>query len=453
MVERKRTFIANIKGSKGDPGPVGPAGANQAPTDTAISSNLETPGTLTRSAAQKLVGEMIPSADSGVFSSNITEASMGIFWNALRAGSARVSVHGSSTPYGHFSGGPYVDFSWPGRLSQMLAGDFGRVGPGMMIPWNAMVTGAGLTYQPAFNFAGTVEDRPLGIYGAGAVRITKTGTSSYVELRDVYCDTFRVFLASTAGSGDAVVDGVSAGTIRTVVGGTGTLPLLSGYASESGGGAVLVTDVPAGRLGNHTLRLMPNGADGAQMTILAIEPLVTGRPGVVVNNFGLSGITSIQAASTTTDTTTGYSGMSMSMDAPRAHLQIIQLGTNDYQQHFAVADFKARVLAMIQRAKTSTPVPNGGITISSNVLLVEGQPVNEAAVPGDGITTPPIADYWTALLQLRDSENVGLSSLNAKFVNFATGNALGWYADNLHPSPKGHREVAKSVLQPMVQGV
>lgn len=450
-------YIATIKGARGDRGLQGIPGLDAVATDEGVAAYVSADESATAQAVKDRIREIV-GIDPDLYAYNLTESSMQVFRSQLRGNAAaRISVHGSSTPYGHWSGGRYLYSSWPGRVAQKIAARYGQVGPGMMIPWNALVPPAlGQDYQPNYYMAGTVEARPLGIYGTGAIRVTKTGTSSWIGVRDVFCDTFRVVIAgTTSGSAEALVDGVLLGTFPTSPATTGTtFPAQPNYATDlvNGGGQVVV-HIPAGLLGYHSLQIRPAGADGQTMTVLSIEPWVTTKPGVVVNNLALSGITSTAMSSSGSDTTNGYSGMSMSLDAPRAHLQVVQIGTNDYQVHNAVATFKAQVRSFIQRAKSSTSVANGGVTIPSSVLLVGGQPVNTATIPADLITVPPFSAYQAALYELADEENVALLDLNLLFESFAVGNAKGWYADDLHPSPLGHEMIARAVDRAIMAGV
>ena len=401
---------------------------------------------------------------SGSYAHNITPANMSIWKAALVAGrggsgTARIGVHGGSTPYGSGSGLPYVSpsvpggpflySSWPGRL-QRRGYESGNGGTGYMVPWNAMNdTDTGIKSQPAYKFAGSIEDRPLGVYGLGGKRITKTGTSTYIEVSGVTGTVFEMLLANTGATGTVLVDGSIKGTFAAGIGVTGVdFPAASGYAA----GQVKVS-IPIGPSdGPHTVRFYPNGADGAQITLLLNSATPTGRPGLAVSNLAFSGITSGQLV--LDDTVNGFTGMSVSLDASRSHLQLLQCMTNDFQTHLSVDTYRNRIDTFIQRAKASGTAVNGGTMVASNVILIAGQPVNQAEIPADHILNPPYNDYVNVLYELSSTRNVGLIDLNELFVDYATGAARGWYADNLHASALGSEVISKVVgdliLDPLV---
>lgn len=390
---------------------------------------------------------------SGSYVHNVTPENMAIWKAGLIAGQggsgiARIGVHGGSTPQGAGSGLPYVSpsnpggpflySSWPGRLQRRgrINGDGGT---GYMVPWNQMNDdNTGIKWQPAYRFAGSVENRPLGVYGLGAKRITKTGTSSYIEISGVTGTTYDMLFANTGATGTVLVDGAIKGTFAAGIGVTGVdFMAEAGYAA----GQVKVS-IPIGpHNGPHTIRFYPNGADGAQITLLVSGATPYGQPGMAVSNMALSGISSEQL--TLDDTTNGYTGMSVSLDASRCHLQLVQCLTNDFQGHVPVDVYRSRMDTFIQRAQQNGTVANGGSTFASNVILVVGQPVNQLEIPADHVLIPPYNDYSNVLYELSSLRNVGLIDLNELFVDYNTGAAKGWYADQLHASALGSEVISK----------
>lgn len=446
------TYKGNLKGSRGERGQQGIPGVEAVPADAAVAAYVGADASATSAAVDARIADIV-GIDPNLYVYNLNETTMGIIRHQLRGRAARISVHGASSAQGAGSGTRYLYDSWPGRVAAMMNARFGQAGPGMIIPWNGLVPNTG--NQPNLVMAGTLEARPLGIFQRGGVRVTRTGTTSYVGVDDVFCDYFRIILATTSGLGEAIVDGTTVGTFKLAEASTGnTLATQSGYAFDSGtGSGQVVSVIPAPDLGYHSLRIRPV-SEGNTLTVLSIEPWVTKKPTVVVNNLALSGIDSTLAASNDSDSTNGYNGMSMSVDASRAHLHVIQVGTNDYQQHIPIATYKENMRRLIRRGKTSTPVANGGTTVAASVLLVAGQPVNEAEVPaGDPVRVPPFSAYAAALYQLADEENVALLDLNLLYGSFAAKNAAGWYADNLHPTPLGHEMIARAVDRAIMAGV
>lgn len=376
---------------------------------------------------------------------NATEGNLATWRTAMARAAgggapARISVSGSSTAYGHWSGGPYLTASWPGRLQRRLS-RLGRQGTGMVIPWDLMGTAGPGTYQPVMTFAGSIADSATGVHSLGAKRITRSGTSSYIEFGPVDCDSFRVYCIGSGGSvGRAVVDGVDVGTFSGATNTTGTtFPRVEGYATGASGAGQAVTDIPTSGPGRHTLRILPNGSDGATLTVFAIEARVSSG-GVVVSNLARSGATAAMLVQD--NATDGRLGMSVAFDASRAHLHIIQMMTNDFQTHVPVATFKARIQQAVERQRSTTPVANGGTPAGGDVLLVAGQPVNLAAIPADGVQDPPYTAYVGALYEVATEYDVPLMDLDVMFENYAAGSARGWYADNLHASPIGHEAIA-----------
>jgi len=439
-------YKGNLKGPRGERGTQGLPGLNAEATDAGVAAYVSADVSATSTAVKNLIGELT-GVNPETYAYNVHEGNMGIIRNALRNGNARISVHGSSTPYGHSSGTPYLYTSYTGRLNRIMAGRFGPKGPGMMIPWEFYVPPYELqTFNRNYFFGGTYEARPFGIYTHGAIRIT--GTTSFIGVRDVDCDGFRVIFAGPVGGGTATVsvDGVSVGTVPTSPDTTGTtFTKESGYAfdSVSGTGQVSVV-IPAVPKGDHTLTISPNTVGGAAaFTVLSIEPLVRTRPGVVVSNLALSGQSLGLASLTTSDTSNGFQGMSVSMDAPRAHLNIGQFGTIDYIDQVPIATFKTNLGRWIDRSRSATPVANGGTKIAADALLVAGQPINEAAYPAtSGI---PFSAYTTASYEVAAAYDAPLLDLTELFVSYAAGVAKDLYADDLHLKPIGHEMIAKAV--------
>ena len=395
------------------------------------------------------------SPDSGAVLYNATEANLARWRSAFAAASgggaaARISVSGGSTPQGLGSGTDYLLSSWPKRMQAMMEARCGRGGTGMVIPWESFTTGRPEN-MPVWNFVGTIENRPRGVYSLGGKRIAADSGASYIEFGPVWCDTFRVMCIGSPGSVAAVrVDGVSAGTIRaeTSTGSaTATLPLKTGYATGVGvGQGQAVTDVPAGSLGWHTLRI---SSQANTVTVASVEGLVPG--GVAVSNLGRGGTSSDDLVQD--DAAVGMYGLSVAFDASRADLHIIQMVTNDFREHTPLATYKAAILTAVARQRATSPVANGGTPAAGDVLLIAGQPINLGLHPPDGIQVPSWEAYTDVLREVSDEQSVPLLVLDDLFVDFPTGDARGWYTDSLHPSALGAEVIASTVTQALTRAV
>lgn len=433
----KRTYIGNLRGPRGF------SATGAAEDDQAVSEFVGVDGTATNDQVRNVAGAVVGLPKMRVHNVNATTLPKWRAAMARAAGggvSARLGVSGDSIAWGAGSGGLFLLSSWPGRLQRMFNSQFGPSGTGMMPLWHALGTSGLGDNNWIFRFNGSVSNVAGGVYGPGAKRVTKTGTTSWIEFGPIVCDTIRVYCASEGGVGRAVIDGTTAGIFRTNTASTGeTYPMLAGYAS-----GLAVTDIPMGSVGKHTLRIYPElGTDS--MTVVGIEAINSEAPGVRVSNVALSSQTTQQLV--VDDATLGKTGMSVGIDAIRSDLLILPWGVNDWQQHYTVASFKSRMLTAINRQRTSTPVANGGTTANGDALMIAPHWPDFAAWPPDHVLTPSFQSYIDAMYELSDSEGVGLIDFSGGYENYADWAAQGFSFDGLHLSALGSEAYAAGVHQ------
>lgn len=438
-------FLAELKGPKG----LDAVGAGA--TDAAISGFLDDTETETYDAAARVVSESI-GRDVVDHSSNANSTTLGKWRTAMvkQAGGerqARLVVHSDSSGQGAGAGSPYVTSAWPGRLARLFAEKYGRVGSGVMPLWHYYGTSGAALNQPSISFAGNVTDANFGVYGRGAKKFVRTGTTWNYTHTSEYCDAFRVHLLNSA-PGTKLIAEIDGSVTSTIKGSTSTTGVdinpLTGYASSQ-----IVTEIPAGSAGKHTLRLRIDGADGAEAFITQVEPILKVGYGVAVSNVALSGITTDQLY--LDDGVNGNSGMSVSMDATRGDGHIIAVQTNDWQGHIPIATFKSRLTTAVRRTKTSTPVANGGTTSNGDCLIVLNQWVDTTTYPADLINSPAFTAYLAAATEVAIAEGAAIVDLTELATNFADWNSKGYAADGLHPSSRGHEAIAQALFRVLDQ--
>lgn len=442
------TYKGNLKGSRGEKGLQGIPGLNAVATDAGVAAYVGADDSATAAAVRDLVAGVVgvdPNIDSYGFNCNST--TLGKWRTALAlaagAGTARITVSGDSIPWGAGSGNAHLTSAWPGRLQRMFEKDLGKQGSGM-VPMLRDYGFSGVAVdQPTLTFSPTgVTDSTFGVYALGSKKLIKSGTSTWVQLAGQFGDVFRVMFISGAGNTARVlIDGVDVGNIRTSTAASSvTFAPKSGYATRQ-----IVTDIPTGGTGYHSIRVIPEGTDGAEFHLASFEALPLPSRGVVVSNVALSGITSQHLV--LDDVALGQYGMSVGFDATRSHLHIIQIGINDWQNHYPVADFQARLVTAVRRAKASVAVANGGTPSNGDVLLVVTQWVNTAVYPADHVNSPADSLYMQAVRDVAFAEGAAGLDLRKMAANYAAWAALGYDADGIHPSPLGHEAIAAAAFR------
>ncbi|MCZ1070822.1 SGNH/GDSL hydrolase family protein [Rhodococcus sp. A5(2022)] len=367
-------------------------------------------------------------------------------WRAAKAraaaglGQAHVSTMIDSITYGATSAtsNPKHIYTYPARLRDILQGRLGDGGTGIATPWDIHELVGTPAADNRFTYAGAWTNRTFGVYAKGA-RETPVGAGNYVEFT-ARCDEFVIYhMTSSGGYPRVTVDGGAEANIAAA----GTATGQATYQPETGHWGhgtltqILVTHVPAGELGQHTLRIMPPSASG-KLVLLGVEGRIAGK-GVRVSNLGLNGRASAQLAMD--DTTNHYFGMSIALDSYRADLAVMLLGMNDYQGHVPVATFKANVAAAIDRQRST-----GAQHAAGDVLLVTcPQPNYAAPIPADGVLDPPLSAYYTALYELANEKDVPLLDMAWRWTDYTVSSGLGFFGDALHPNNLGSSDIAQAL--------
>ncbi|AYA23891.1 SGNH/GDSL hydrolase family protein [Rhodococcus rhodochrous] len=369
-------------------------------------------------------------------------------WRAAKAcaaaglGQAHVSTMIDSINYSATTAtsNPKHIYTYPARLRDILQARLGEGGTGIAIPWDIHPLTGTIPADDRFTYAGTWTNRTFGVYGKGAREAAVSAeNANYVQFY-ARCDEFVIYhLQSSGGYPRVTVDGGAEINIAAAGSITVAAPNKpeTGHWGDGTATQVMVTHIPAGALGQHTLRLLPPTASGKALFI-GIEGRIAGK-GVRVSNLGLNGRASAQLARD--DTTNHYFGMSIALDTYRAGLAVMLLGMNDYQGYVPVSTFKANVGAAIDRQRSTETHHAAG-----DVLLVTcPQPNYAAPIPGDGVLDPPLSTYYTALNELANEKDVSLLDMAWRWTDYTVSSGLGFFGDALHPNNLGSSDIAQAI--------
>lgn len=346
--------------------------------------------------------------------------------NTIESPLQHIAVLGDSIAFGAAATGatpPKWLNSWPGKLRQMLDTTYGQFGTGVVIA-NSVLPG-NPSWDPRWGFGGSVALTSWGFHKASVFTIA-AGAANYVEFT-TSASSFRTWvLAGTAGVVNVSIDGGATIVCRNVATG-GTSPDIERDTTTRPDH--IVTTIPAGTAGPHTIRIWGNGGD---VNLLAVEGR-TGAGGVELSNPSISGksLTSLFGGSGNNDETTGRYGLPL-VDTLRASLLIVALGANDWQGSATIANVKTWLNTLITRQQ-----PNGG-------TMLYLPPIPSSSLQPGG--SPTWADYQAAFVDVAATR--GVPFLDNTFLygpDYASGNAAGKYADTIHPSDSGAADIAASV--------
>jgi lysophospholipase L1-like esterase len=315
-----------------------------------------------------------------------------------------------------FGTNPIFRNCWPHKLQELLdayyvpaqiglcSGGYGTPGPDLRF-----TLGSGWSWAAA-----NIGFSKYSIQSAGGAAGTMTYAPGYLcDKADIY---FKVH-NSNQGNSSVTVDG-------------GAPTALTGFGTPS---RVEVVNVDLGGLADtHVLTFA--GAtivDGLGLfDIIGIDAYDSTTPCVRVGLLGRSG------ASTEEWGFGGYPGAGFqSLDAiakAAPDLTIINLGVNDAAVPVSLATYIANMAAVIDVCQ-----------LTGDVLLT-------GLIPSGGVFSgrqPIELDYSVnGLGSLATSHGCGVVDLNARWVDFATADALGWMTDSLHPTAAGYADMAQAIF-------
>lgn len=426
----KRVPIGSLpRGLKGEPGDRGLPGVNAVANDTATAAQIAAKESATRAALRRTVtmngGLYAPTQYAGLrWRTALTQIRSG-----FRQG--HVAILGDSIPgTGAPLSSPKYKFNWPGRLRQMLDHEFGPGGTGVVIcDWDIKATPA---YDDRFAYGATV-NAGYGFFRHGALQVS---AGSYID----FTATTNEFLVYNIGSSGGLVTASVDGTVKGTINNTGLGGVLPSLTREAGTHAnQVVTKVPSGALGAHTLRVVPPA--GGFATFFGFEGRIT-TPGTIrVSNPSISGesLASLFSWAGNNDETNGMFGLPM-IDVLKADLLIIALGINDWNIRRPIAELKADLGTLISRQMASGATKAGG-----DVLLVWNPQPDLINLPAGTSAGPTWQQYRDAYYEIADTYNVPLLDMGDRWKDYTTGNAIGMFGDGIHPSDAGSYDIAPAV--------
>ena len=324
--------------------------------------------------------------------------------------------------------------SYPGVLRTALATVYGDAGTGI-VPANSVIrTGTGLTngWDQRWAYTGTITDEALGWHKQSCFTLATGEAVMFTSS----CISFRAYLLSAAGGACQVsIDGTAVGTIRSDS--AGAAPSLAPVSTAKANH--LVTNIPAGALGSHTLTL---AATTGPVRVLQVEAK-TGQGRYVVDNPSFSGksLSTLGLSSGNNDEAGGLYGLPI-VDLALAQgrgVALLALGTNDWQAGTSIATVSTYLTTLVNRVKSVTgwtpiiytqPQPSPTLKNTTGPTWTEYANLYQERAAALAV---PILDHWRLWAG---------SSVTDEQAIYNAGNALGMYADTLHPSDKGAASIA-----------
>lgn len=382
-------------------------------------------------------------------------ASCLLTWRAARAqatsgaSTAHIAVLGDSIAFGAAAFGstpPKNKTSWPGRLRAMIDADHGASGTGIIPMIPALLTNP--TWSDDLTFGGSISGTTV-FLGFHANSTFEISAAEYIEVDHPDCDEFWIYALNGNNSSlnDVTVDGGAVGTVMNSIG-----SLSPTYARESGfHSSMIVTRVPAGSAGAHALRITrPAGATGVGY-VIAIEARRSAAGRIRVSNLGYSS-KSVLSFLTGNNEANGYVGLPL-LDMTGADLLVMSLGVNDWQGQIATALTKTRIGSIITRQRETGVNAGGGAKAGGDVMLMWNPKPDTATLGGGAYTNPTWDAYRAMFYELADEYDVALLDLGGSWKDFAAANAVGMYADTIHPSDRGAMDIAAQAYRAIMGAV
>lgn len=427
------TLKTNLQGIQGIQGDQGLPGLNAVPTDEALAANVKNDvptefQAALRRRARPTGGLYLPTEYAGLrwrvvmsqVRSKLKQAHVAVLCDSIGSTGAPLS-------------NPKYKHNWPGHLRRMLDGEFGPAGTGMVImDWDIRATPA---YDDRFVYSGPFTNAAYGWFqhagqqmDAGASLVFTATASEFWVLN----------LSSASGANSAEIDGGLVDTFRNI--GSGgpvvTHPREAGTHKNQ-----ILTHIPAGSLGAHTLRILPPA--GTFASLLAVEGRIPTLGTIRVSNLGVSGV-SLQSGVRANDEVNGHYGLPL-VDVAKADLLLIPLGINDWNLRRPIADLKADLGALIARQMASGTNAGGGTKAAGDVMLVWNPQPDLLTLPAGSSPGPTWDEYREAYYEVADEYNVPLLDLGGRWKDFPTANAMGLFGDGIHVSDTGSADIAPAV--------
>lgn len=252
--------------------------------------------------------------------------------------------------------------------------------------------------------------------GGAAVKATTTGTPSTWSFGATTFDRIQIWWydASSFGSFEVLIDGVSQGTI--VTNGAPTSQWKSTTYSPT--------------LGTHTIAI--NWVSGGEVDVGGVAIWKSGTPQIDIYNFGIGG-----SQSNTWAVNNTFFPLILSKSIA-ADMYVLNLGINDLvNAGISVATYKSNIQTIITALKTATP--------GCQVIICVPQPCNNTLF---NAASGGIVDLRTALRELRDANDIPLIDWY-KFFN-ETYTPANYYFngsanDTLHPNTAAYGLEATAV--------
>lgn len=299
------------------------------------------------------------------------------------------------------------------------------------------------TYTDSAPFSVSVNGTSLGTFGGAQ-------TSSYApSIQRIINNGVNAATITNAGSGytnGTYTLGVSGGTCSTTPVGTYTISgnvLASIIFSNVG----VCTVVP-------TLAFSSGGGSSAAATAILANWTIPNTTNTVLTapssgavyfwGFFLknapsgawSGVTGWNVAQPSAKSGMFTSDLSWLSTVPNAKLAIVGLGQNDING-ITPAQFVANLTTIYSALIAQS--------IAELLLITEPNSSNDSCV-----SAPPITycqkDYVNAELAWAQSNNIPVVDIYHRWGSYANGNALGLYADTVHPSNKGANDILKAII-------
>lgn len=450
-----RSFRFGIPAGKD--GERGLPGVNAVPADEAVAAYLHS-GPVSSVAFDSLARGLISSFGGGTSGVYLPSplAALRLRQRRQQVAAATKQGHlaflGDSIMYGAAAAGatpPKNLTSYPGRVRTVLANRFGNAGTGMTICNHALLTNP--TWDNQIKAVGNVTSYAGGFHKMGGWRVG-TGAGNYVEYTAV-CDEFWVWNMSASGNiNNASVDGEYVGSFRDIKGTGGnpaTLPMEAGY-----GGSQIMTRIPAGQIGTHTLRI---SSGAAAMVLVGIEGRVAKNGTWRVSNPSISGrsLGTLWADSGNADVANEIYGLGL-VDSLRADILAIGLGINDWHNGLSRSQIKDRLRVLIQRQRstgTSAATIPGNHAGGEALLVFPPQvSLNASGYPTYAAApTVPWEQARAAFYEIALEQDVALVDFGFRWDGFARGNSAGLFADELHPSDYGALDLADGIVQALFE--